>query len=286
MTANCQKPSSQAFAEYRSEQQPSTFLGRASHNSDNHDGTRCWWGTGSQSEGRSLMATGESKSLRYGFGGALCLMALASAWAGLEWYWAVIVISGGVTIILGKRRIFRPGITRTALGIVCRYIPWYEGNVFFTWLLLPLMAVAMIGAGRSPENPAWLRFGGILLLLLVPLFVSSVTRMWRRSVLRITPSALTVRLAASKGEPTVIRREDVQSIEPKLMPSGVGSKWLEVEISYRTADLTETVLLGPQLSIQPVNLLNALVAWKEAPYADPTELLDAIERILRGREFR
>jgi hypothetical protein len=43
------------------------------------------------------------------------------------------------------------------------------------------------------------------------------------------------------------------------------------------------VVLGLQLSVQPVDLLNALVAWKDGARDDPSELLDRIEGILRGR---
>jgi hypothetical protein len=64
---------------------------------------------------------------------------------------------------------------------------------------------------------------------------------------------------------------------------------LQVEIAYRAADLnnytTKTVLLGLQLSVQPVNLLNALVAWKDGDNNNPSELLDRVERVLRGRSM-
>jgi hypothetical protein len=39
---------------------------------------------------------------------------------------------------------------------------------------------------------------------------------------------------------------------------------------------------GLQLTVQPDNFLNALLAWKDATTDDPRELLDRIERILRG----
>jgi hypothetical protein len=114
--------------------------------------------------------------------------------------------------------------------------------------------------------------------------------MWRRCFLRSSPSALTVRLAAPKDEPIEIRRELVQSITPKMVPTSVnGVPSLQVEIGYHSADLdsdtTKTVLLGLQLTVAPINLLNALVAWKDATNADPSELLDRIERILRGHSM-
>jgi hypothetical protein len=149
------------------------------------------------------------------------------------------------------------------------------------------MGVAMIAAGYAPGNPAWLRYGGIFLVGLTPLFTFATVSMWRRCFLRISPSALTVRLVAPKDKPTEIRRERVESITPKIVPNGVGGEALQVEIAYHPADLstdaTKTVLLGPQLSVQPINLLHALVAWKDATHDDPGELLDRIEGILRGR---
>ena len=101
---------------------------------------------------------------------------------------------------------------------------------------------------------------------------------------------MTVRLAAPKDESIEITRERVQSITPRMIPNAVnGTRSPQVEIAYRAVDLsgdtTKTVLLGLQLTVQPANLLNALVAWKEATLDDPTELLDRIERILLGRSM-
>ena len=228
--------------------------------------------------------------LRYGFGALLCLLTVVAARAGLRWYWSVVVLCGAFLIILGRRRIFRLGVTRTASEITCRYIPWYEGNAYYLNILLPLTGVAMFAAGNDPGNPAWLAFGGIILLVLTPLFTYSAVRMWRRCLLCITPSVLAVRLAGPKDELTEIRREYVQSITPKMIPYTVsGAESLQVEITYHATDLssdtTKTVLLGPQLSVQPNNLLDALVAWKDATDENPNALLDRIERILRGREM-
>jgi hypothetical protein len=148
------------------------------------------------------------------------------------------------------------------------------------------MGIASFAAGYAPGNPAWLRFTGILLLGVTPLMVFAGVRMWRRCLLGITPSMLTVRLAVLGSELTEIRREHIQSIEPKMVPNAVSGKSLQVAIAYRPADLStpiKTVLLGLQLSVQPVNLLDALVAWKAAAHDESGELLDRIERILRGR---
>jgi len=234
---------------------------------------------------------GWGRALRYSFAGALCLLAVVAMRAGLQWYWSVVVLCGVFLIILGRRRIFRPGVKRTGNEIVCRYIPWYEGNAYYLNVALPLTGVAMVAAGLAPGNPVWLRFGGIFLLVLTPLFVYSAVRMWRRCILCFSPSALTVRLAGPKDELTEIPRQCVQSITPKLVPNAVsGAQSLQVEIAYHSGDSSsdapKTVLLGLQLTVQPDNLLNALVAWKDANDDDPIELLDRIERILLGRSVR
>jgi hypothetical protein len=226
--------------------------------------------------------------LRYAFGGALCLLAVGETLTGAPWYWCLIGVCTVFLIILGsRRRIFRPGVTRTSDEIVCRYLPWYEGNVYALNLALPLMGVASLGAGFAPGNPAWLRFTGFILVGLTPLFTFATVSMWRRCFLCISPSALTVHSVAPKDEPIEIRRERVESITPKIVPNGVGGESLQVEIAYHAGDVstdaTKTVLLGPRLSVQPINLLHALVAWKDATHYDPGDLLDRIEGILRGR---
>jgi hypothetical protein len=223
--------------------------------------------------------------LQYTFGGALCLLVGINVLIGSPWYLSLGVGATAVIMILGRRRIFRPGVTRTNSEIVCRYIPWYEGNAYTLNLLLPLMGVAILGAGFAAGNPAWLRFNGIVLLGLTPLFPFAAVRMWRRCFLRISPSALTVRLA--KGDATEIRRERVESITPKIVPNKVSGESLQVEIAYHatdsSSDTPKTLLLGLQLSVQPINLLHALVAWKDARHDGPGELLGRIEQILRGR---
>jgi hypothetical protein len=227
------------------------------------------------------------RALRYLFGGLVCSLTVAALWAGLRWYWAVVLFCLATLLILGRRRIFRAGVTRTSGEIVCRYVPWFEGNAYFLNVALPLMAVASVAAGYTPGNPVWLRFVGIVLLGVTPLGTFAAVRMWRRCSLRISPSALTVRLAAHKDGSIEIRRERLEAITPKMIANSVnGVPSLQVEIAYRPAGLdgtaTDIVLLGLQLTVEPINLLNALVAWKDSPYEAPDELMDRIERILRG----
>jgi hypothetical protein len=238
----------------------------------------------------SRASGGWGRVLRYTLGAVLFLFTAVALGAGVQWY---LWLSGFCTvfiIVIGRRRIFRAGITRSADEIVCRYVPWYEGNAYVLIAALPLLGVAFIGAGFSPGYPVWLQYGGFILLLgVMPLIVYSLVTIWRRNVLRITPSTLFVRFAsAPKDGLSEIRRELVQSITPKMIPNAVnGIKSLQVEIDYRpngfSGETSKTVLLGLYLSVQPTNLLDALVAWKDATNDDPSELLDRIERILRGR---
>lgn len=225
-------------------------------------------------------------ALRYAFAAALCLLLPVGAWAGLQWYWSVVNLCTALIVILGQRRIFRPGVARTADAIICRYTPWFEGNAYMVIIVIPLMGVAGTAAGREPSNPAWLQFIGILLMGIMPLALISVLRMWRRCPLCISPTALTLRAATPGSKLTKIPREQVESITPKMVRNPVNGQSLQTEIAYRAADSNnsdlQTVLLGLHLTVQPINLANALVAWKDATDEDPSELLDRIEGILQG----
>jgi len=224
--------------------------------------------------------------LRYAFAAMLCLLLPVAVWGGLQWYWSVGNLCTALIIILGQRRIFRPGVSRRASDIVCRYTPWFEGNAYMAIAVIPLMGAALTATGREPSNPAWLRFAGILLMCVMPLAVFSVLRMWRRCPLCISPTELTLRLATPGSELTEIRREHVVSITPKMVRNPVNGQSLQTEIAYHATDSNradiETVLLGLHLTVQPINLANALVAWKDGAGEDPSELLDRMEQILRG----
>jgi hypothetical protein len=230
---------------------------------------------------------GWGRALRYSFGGFLCVVAGINVLVGSTWYLPLgVAVTGGIILLGGQRRIFRPAVSRIGDEIVCRYIPWYEGNAYIVLVLVPLLGVASLAAGYAPGNPAWLRFTGILILAVTPLTGYGIVRMWRRCLLCITRTALTVRLAERKSELTEIRRELVESIEPKLISQPRGGRAPQVAIAYRPidagGDTAKTVMLGLRLSVPPVNLLNALIAWRDGARADPSELLDRIEGILRG----
>jgi hypothetical protein len=226
----------------------------------------------------------------YIFGGTLCLLAVGNLWVGSPWYLVVGVLCGATMIMIGQRRIFRSGVSRTPSEVVCRYIPWYEGSAYMLSLLLPLFAISMIAAGGDPDYPAWPRLAGIVLLCVMPLILWGLIRTWRVSVLRISPFSLTMRLATPAAEFIHVGREHVESIAPKVAPDPVNGRSLRAEITYHCPNdsgdntTTETVLLGLYLTVRPHNLVNALITWKNATTdeEDPNQLLDRIEQILRG----
>ncbi|OBK87903.1 hypothetical protein [Mycolicibacter sinensis] len=223
---------------------------------------------------------------RYSFGGFLLLLAAVDARVGFPWYGTLGIVCAALLIVVGQRRIIRPGVGRTAGEIVCRYTPWFEGNAYMAIAIVPLMGVAMAAAGRNSDYPAWFRFGGILLVGVMPLALFGVPRMWRRCPLCISPTAIKLRAATPGSMLTEIRRDDIESITPKMVRNPVNGQSLQTELACRAADSNnsdlQTVLLGLHLTGQPINLANALVAWKDATDEDPNELLDQIEGILRG----
>jgi hypothetical protein len=225
-------------------------------------------------------------AVRYVVGGVLGLIAAVAVRAGAPWYVDLGVLATAVIFVVGRRRIFRPGITRTDDEIVCRYVPWYEGNAYLLDVVVPLMGVAAVGAGVAPGNPTWLLFTGWLFLILTSAFVFADLRIWRRYLLSISASALTVRLAT--GDATVLPRERVESITPKTVPNGVSGSSLQIEIAYRAVDsnsgdrLDTLLLIGPRWTVQPINLLDALLAWSAGAHEDPNQLINRIEHILRG----
>lgn len=227
------------------------------------------------------------KVLQYVFGGVLCLLAGITMWAGAPWYVGLGITSIGAMFILGSdRRLFRLGVRRSGIEIICRYVPWYEGFTYFVGFLFGGLGIACAGAGFASGNLIWLRFSGLILLCLSALAITFSVVMWRRCLLCITAPALRVRGVVGASNLTEIRRELVRSIEPKIVTSGLGVESLKVELVYEqagTSGTTNTVLLGPQITVQPENLLRALVDWKCATQSEPAQLLDRVERLLRGR---
>lgn len=235
-----------------------------------------------------MAKSGTKRVLRYSFGAAVCLVAAVNVLVGTAWYLCLIVAVAGAVIINGSgRRIFRAGVDRRGEVIFCRYIPWYEGNAYVLNVLVPLLGAAGVAAGSTPGNLAWLRYVGFLLLALTPVFLYGAIRAWRLSLLRITPLALTLQVAERRYEPVDIRRELVQSVEPKLVSNPVNSSTsLQIEIAYRAVGgggETTTVIVGRGLTVEPINLANALVVWRDGADTEPAELMERVERLLQGR---
>lgn len=111
--------------------------------------------------------------------------------------------------------------------------------------------------------------------------------MWRQCILCFEPAVLRLRTAERGDVLTDISREQLQAIiTPKLIANSVnGVKSLQIEMTYlpeASSAAPRSVMLGLQLSVQPENLLAALLAWKDGAAVDSRELLDRIDGILRG----
>ncbi|WP_375488489.1 hypothetical protein [uncultured Mycobacterium sp.] len=221
--------------------------------------------------------------LRYVLAAAFCLLALSLVLLRSDWYGGVILFGGGILILYGRgRRILRAGVRRFGDEIICRYIPLYEGYTYVFATLFPALGIACLVGGFAPGYPVWLRFGGILLLCVSAAYLVVFMWRWRRSQLCITPSTLRVRGALGARTLTEIPRDLVQSIDFKTVRDGI-AVYSRVDVGYRDAGTgcTNTVLLGPQLSVEPVNLANGLLFWKYSDGNDPGERLNQVEHILR-----
>jgi hypothetical protein len=235
------------------------------------------------SKGRQIRA---GQMLRYAFGTALLLLSVVAVLSGARWYGVAFVFIPALMFVVGNsRRILRAAVARSDDEIVCRYIPWNESIVYFGGVLIPAIGAAGITSGSDPGFPGWFRYGGIVLVSLSALWIAASLRLWRKSLLCVTPTTLTIRLPAGLRGVAEIRREQVQSIGPKIESIGMGMEALRAEIIYQAtgvSDETSRIVLGPQLTVEPANLLNGLLAWKDGANDDPTELMDRIEGILRG----
>lgn len=241
----------------------------------------------------------------FGIGIASLLAAFAIS-STAPWFQTAFLASLGVMTFSLKRRILRVGVRRSEIGIECRYVPWFESGSYVMFVLFPIIALSGYAGDSRPGVSAAYRWvpGAILIAALVALIYSMW--MWRTSVLRLTPLSLTLRLPSKPSEFIEIPREHIQSITPKttrisyvpgfllvLMPGGHKSmNSLQVEIVYSTqgaADAAATVVIGPppakngmQLTVKPLNLLNALLLWRESSGTSQAELLDQVEGVLRG----
>ena len=81
----------------------------------------------------------------------------------------------------------------------------------------------------------WWRFGGIFLLCVSALTMFFFVLNWRRCLLCITPSILSVRGVVSPRALTEIRRDLVQAIEPKITKDVLGVLSVESSVKSRTS---------------------------------------------------
>lgn len=230
-------------------------------------------------------------------GGVLLLLALL----GGPLFMVVGLAASGLIIVLasitflGHRRILPVGVSRHGDAVVCRYIPWYEMNAYAMFLVMPLIGISLLAAGLEPGRPVWLRFTGLLVLGAVVLAGYFVIQMWQRSLLEISPNAVTVRLPARGSERTTILRSRIQSItdaEAEVGAAFAPARVTQIAIAYQGADpgtAVQTVLIGPppgktamQLSVNQLNLFSALQAWKDDDVTSPG-MMNRVEAILRGK---
>jgi len=216
----------------------------------------------------------------------LLLLAAVSMLRRGPWYETAIMVVPALMFFLGSsRQIYRPAVKRSGEQIDCWFIPWLESLVYFCGILIPAIGIAGFAMGSSPGYPGLFRYGGIFLMCVGVLFMAGFLRLWRMSRLCITPTTIIIRLPAGPlRRPMDIRREQVQSIEPKIVETNGGVRNLKTEMVFRAdgAADTTTVVLGQQFTVEPMNLLGALMAWKDGAGDDPHELMDRIEGILRG----
>jgi hypothetical protein len=234
--------------------------------------------------------------LRYVVGIALLMTALLNGLIFDQPDWARslgFATAGLALIVIGSGRIFRPAVSRVSDSITCRFIPWYEGNPYGALVVVPLMGIWMIvSASSHPSNGSLFRNLGIVVLAVTPVSLFYFVREWRRCLLRITGSALTLPMPAQGYALREIRRENIQSIEPAVGSHVNNLNTAMTEIVFNPMDsnpsASESVLIGPSnsknaiwLTVEPANLLAALQAWKNG-HSEDRALLDRIEAILRG----
>jgi len=239
--------------------------------------------------------------LRYTLAAMVIAGGVSFAVYGQRWYWVLGPVVVGLALLLGFGRLFGVGVSRTDTEVVCRFVPWYEGNSYFTIVLLPLLGVAFVAMANGGESlrrlgPGPTRFLGVAILTLGALFLWAAVRQWRRCRLRIGRSTLTVGVIKPGPTPIQIPREDIEAITTEIVTPGtqMALQVPQVAIAYRSAEPgapVKTIHIGPkrtaeesglQLSVKPENLALALTTWKAGCGDDP-ELLDRVEATLRGR---
>lgn len=205
--------------------------------------------------------------------------------------WAVVVTGvalGFLLIFIGSGRIYRPAVTRTGNAMTCRFNPWREGTFYLSLFGLPLFGIIAIAGSTLLDrgSPSFWRFLGVLLIAATPVPVFVFVRQGRRSLLRITPFALTAAIPGQRDGLDEIPREAVEAIGPTTGRLGNGTTAPVTQITFNN----QSVMFGPTnskktawLTVEQADLQAGLQAWKDGDPHDPG-LMDRVESILRGKE--
>ena len=241
------------------------------------------------------VAAGPGRSwswVRYPLGGlALLLAAPLTPWNKTpNWPVNIVLAAGGLSIILGYRRIFRPAVARTAPEEVrCRFAPWYEGYVYVALMIAVASAAATVQGFTT--GPAWFGYSGIFVLALMVLGLFGIAATVRQPFLSLTQSTLAVRGSARGASATVIPRAAIAAIGPPTVttPAVELTRRMEprqIQITYRandsSAELLTKMLPVVVLTVDPDDLLHALQFWKDGDPIDPA-MMDRVESVLRGK---
>jgi hypothetical protein len=196
--------------------------------------------------------------------------------------------------LVGSGRVYRPAVTRAGDTITCRFNPWREAAFYFALFGVPSMGLMTITGGSvvGRGSPGFWRVVGILMIAWTSVLVFKSLRQSRQSLLRISPSALTVHQPGQQTAPTEIPRGAVEEITATTARMLSNDNAPTTKISYQARDsgpTTHTVLFGPTntkktawLTVEQSDLLGGLQAWKDADPTDPG-LMDRVEAILRGQ---
>ena len=146
-------------------------------------------------------------------------------------------------------------------------------------VLLPLLAITTIAIGSVPGNPAWLRYGGYAMLVILTPIVLILLGLTFTGRVRFTSDVLSV---SSLGRRVDLRRGQVQAITPRTVARGItGQPTLHFDLAYTRPsggrDATGAVYwLDTQCSVEAADLLAALKIWYDRDPTDPT-LIDRID---------
>jgi len=220
----------------------------------------------------------------------------AAAPQGRNWPVIAAAASAGLLFqIIGSDHIYRPAVSRAGNAVTCRFNPWREGAFYLVLVGVPLIAVIPIAGGTSSGRGApsfWLVLGAFLLAIAAR-FAFVFARQARRSVLRVSPGALTLSQTSPRYALTEIPRGAVQAITATTGRLRNHGSAPVTQITFRRTDSIssspQTVVFGPTntkqtawLTVDQSDLLAGLQAWKDGDPEDP-DLMQRVERILCGQ---